>query len=181
MKIKHLILAAAAAVSSALTSTAQTTNSALTTPVTFADSVIAYGTSYNTNYSFDAVKLDLETGYRQANGVGASSFAKLGYYVTPAIQLNAEIGYFGIGSPINAFEAGVGYAVFQKYDLRVTVEIDGGYDDNQRTGFVEPGLEVKKKLTTNTYASIGIYLPYYVGEQFNTSPTFTTGVGATFQ
>ena len=128
---------------------------------------------------FDNVRIDLETGYKQATGTGSASFAKLGYYVTPKIQLNASIGYFGIGSPINSFEGGIGYAVYQNYDLRITVELDGGYDQNQRAGEIEPGIELKKKMSPNTYASLGLYLPYFVGKDFNTSPTFTTGVGFT--
>ena len=147
---------------------------------TFVDSVIAYGTTSNTNFSFDTVKLDIETGYKQATGTGSASFTKFGYYVTPAIELDASIGYFGIGSPINSFEAGVGYALYQHYDVRITASLEGGYDGNARAGVVEPGFEAKKKLTNNTYASIGLYLPYFVGKTFNTNPTFETGVGATF-
>lgn len=176
--MKKLMLTALAAFTIAITSHAQ--GIASTNAPNFVDSAIAYATSYNTNYTFDTVKLDIETGYRQANGTGASSFAKLGYYATPKIQLNAQIGYFGIGSPINSFEAGISFSVFQKYDVRVTAEVNGGYDDNIRAGVIEPGLEAKKKLSPNTYASIGLYLPYYVGKPFNTSPTFTSGVGATF-
>ena len=176
--MKKLFLAAIAAFTIAISAHAQSITA--TNAPSFIDSVIAYTTSSNTNYDFSTVKLDIETGYRQANGTGASSFAKLGYYVTPTIQLNAEIGYFGIGSPINSFEAGIGYALYQHYDIRITAELNGGYDDNVRAGVIEPGIEAKKMLSTHTYASIGLYLPYYVGKSFNTSPTFTTGVGATF-
>jgi len=145
----------------------------------FVTSFTDYATQINTNYNYDNVTFDVETGYKQATGTGSASFAKFGYYATPKIQLNAEIGYFGIGSPINSFEAGIGYAVYQNYDLRVTAEINGGWDANERAGLVDPGLELKKKLSPNTYASLGMYLPYFVGKAFNTSPTFKTGVGCT--
>jgi hypothetical protein len=173
------LLAALAASTLVMAGHAQVAITSTNAP-TFIASAATYLTTQNTNFDFASYKLDLETGYRQANGTGASSFAKLAYYVTPAIQLNAQIGYFGIGSPINSFEGGIGYAIYQKYDVRVTAEINGGYDANVRSGVVEPGFEAKKKMTKNTYASIGLYLPYYVGKAFNTSPTFTTGVGATF-
>lgn len=177
-----IIVKTVAILATLITAFAASGQSQTNTPTTgtFVDSLIAYGTTSNTNFNFDTVKLDIETGYRQAVGTGASSFTKFGYYVTPAIQLDASIGYFGIGSPINSFEAGIGYALYQYYDVRITANLDFGYDDNQRAAVIEPGIEAKKKLTKNTYASIGLYLPYFVGKPFNTSPTLTTGVGATF-
>lgn len=176
MKIKNII---AALLLTGLAFTAKAQTNAPTVP-SFVNSVISYATSIDTNYTFAGVKLDIETGYKQATGVGSASFTKLGYYVTPAIELDASIGYFGIGSSINSFEGGVGYAIYQNYSVRVTANLEGGYDGTKNAGVVEPGFELKKKLTTNTYASVGISLPYFIGKTFNTSPTFTTGVGATF-
>ena len=146
----------------------------------FVQSVQYYFTSFNTNYSFAGEMLDGETGYKQVTGVNAASFATLNYHINDNIELSGSIQYSGVGSPINALEIGVGYALINYYDTRLTVDLYGGYDWYQEAGVVEPKLEVKKKLTTNTFASIGVSLPYYFSHSFNNNPTFWTGVGFTF-
>jgi len=145
----------------------------------FVQSVQAYFTSFNTNYTFIGEKLDLETGYKQVTGVNAASFATLNYHVNDNFELGGTMQYSGVGSPINALEVGGGYG-YNYYDTRVTVDLYGGYDWYQHTGVLEPKLEVKKKLTPNTFASLGMSLPYYIGQPFNNNPTFWTGVGFTW-
>jgi hypothetical protein len=155
------------------------TNAAPTTVPNYFTSVGLYLTTFNTNYTWDALNIDCETGYKQVTGVNSASFANVNYHIGNSVEIPATIQYSGVGSAINGGEIGIGYAV-NHYDTRLTVDLLGGYDNFQNCGVLEPKLEVKKKLTPNTYASIGLSLPIYFEHQFNSNPTFWTGVGFTF-
>lgn len=147
---------------------------------TFFTSVEAYMTSFNTNYTFTNNTFDLETGYKQVTGVNAASFATFDYYIAQNFEASAEIQYSGVGSAINGGELGVGYAIVNHYDTRLSLYLYGGYDDVRAEGFVESKVEIKKKLTKNTFASIGMSLPIFFKGGFNSEPTFWTGVGFSY-
>lgn len=151
----------------------------VTTVPTFFGSVQAYFTSFNTNYLWTGVMFDAETGYKQVTGVNAASFADINYHIGDAFEAVGTIQYSGVGSAINGGEIGIGYAI-NHYDTRLTADLLGGYDLNRACGEIEPKLEVKKKLTTNTYASVGMSLPIFFNGGFNSQPTFWTGLGFSF-
>ena len=159
---------------SALVSQAQTN-----TPATFFTSVQDYFTSFNTNYVWTGVMFDAETGYKQVTGVNAASFATVNYHIGDSVEAVGNIQYSGIGSAINGGEIGIGYAI-NHYDTRLTIDLLGGYDTGRGCGEVEPKLEAKKKLTVNTYASVGMSLPVFFKGGMNTQPTFWTGLGFSF-
>jgi hypothetical protein len=159
-----------------ITSKAQTA----TNVPSFFTSVEAYMTSFNTNYTFTNNIFDLETGYKQVTGANASSFATFDYYITQNFEASAEIQYSGVGSAINGGELGIGYAIVNHFDTRLTLDLYGGYDDIRASAMVEPKVEIKKKLSTNTFASIGISLPIFFSGGFNTDPTFWAGAGFTY-
>lgn len=149
------------------------------TPATFFTSVQDYFTSFNTNYKWSSEMFDAETGYKQVTGVNAASFATINYHIGDTVEAVGNIQYSGIGSAINGGEIGIGYAI-NHYDTRLTFDLLGGYDVNRGSGEVEPKLEAKKKLTVNTYASVGMSLPIFFKGGMNTQPTFWTGLGFSF-
>ncbi|MDE2100810.1 MAG: hypothetical protein KGL39_26425 [Patescibacteria group bacterium] len=168
------ILAAVAAIFSC-SAKAQTN-----TPATFFTSAESYLTSFNTNYTFDGVTLEMSTGYKQVTGINAASFVDAQYNFANGLNIDASIQFSGVGSPINAFQAGIGYNVIKHYDCEVNAVVLAGYDDVKSAGVYEPGLTLKKKLTPNTFAELGISLPIYSTGSFNRNPTFRVGTGFTF-
>lgn len=174
MKIKNILAAMAALIITASAAQAQTN-----TVPGFFGSVQSYFTQFNTNYVWTGIMFDAETGYKQVTGVNAASFASINYHIGDSVEAVGNIQYSGVGSAINSAELGIGYAI-NHYDTRLTADLLGGYDNYQNSGVIEPKLEVKKKLTMNTYASVGISLPIYFSRQFNSNPTFWTGVGFSF-
>lgn len=150
------------------------------TPQTFFTSAQAYLTSFNTNYSFTDITLEVSTGYKQVTGVNAASFLDAQYDFANGLNIGGSLQFSGVGSPINGFEAGLGYNLIRHYDASVNVQLLGGYDNVRKDGVIEPGVTLKKKLSPNTFAEIGASLPVFFSGGFNSQPTFRVGTGFTF-
>jgi hypothetical protein len=168
-------LAAIATIFACVSAHAQTN-----TPATFFTSAQSYLTEFNTNYTFSGVKLEMSTGYKQVTGVNAASFVDGQYNFANGLNIDASIQFSGVGSAINGAEAGIGYNVIQHYDCEVNAVLLGGYDNVRGDGVIEPGVTLKKKLTENTFAEIGMSLPVFFQGGFNSQPTFRVGTGFTF-
>ena len=111
----------------------------------FAVSFEQYMTSFNTNYSFTNVTIEVATGYKQVTGVGAASTLDAQYDFG---NINAGLGlqFSGVGSPINAAEAQFGYAIVNHYDTKVDIDLRAGYDWTRRAGVVEPTRHLHNQL-----------------------------------
>jgi hypothetical protein len=89
---------------------------------------------------------------------------------------------------VNGGEATFGYALIQHYDLRVELVAGVGYDGlaqnlagKQVGSFeAEPGIELDKKLTANTYAKLEASFPIYIVGKFTSVPRFTIAAGFTY-
>jgi hypothetical protein len=160
-----------------LISTAITNAQTLST--NFLQSAEDYFTSFNTNYTWSSITLDAETQVKQSPIGGLSDQVKVAYHLSN-FEFIAAAQFNGANTPLNQMEGGVGYDILNHYDTEVTISVLGGYSQEQDSALIEPGIELKKKLTTNTYASIGASMPYYFRRSFSSTPTFTTGVGFTF-
>jgi hypothetical protein len=183
---KILTLIGVAALLATTTLSAQTNNPANTTFLTTAQD---YLTSINTNYTFTGVKLEVSTGYKQVNGVNAASeiYAQYDFAGGFDVMLNGQ--FSGVGSAVNAAEAGVGYAIISHFDTKVQLDLLAGYDRtkgelvkgaSQGAIVVEPRVALKKKLTANTFAETAISLPLYSSGKVNTQPSIYVGVGFTY-
>ena len=179
--MKKLIALLAIAASLSLAAQAQTTTANPGT--TFVNSVENYFTSFNTNYTFTGVSLELSSGYKQVAGVNAAS-ELYAQYDLGSFDIAGNFQFSGVGSAINAAELGVGYAFISHYDTKVEASLLGGYDATKNNGqgsaVIEPRISLKKKLTTNTYAETAISLPVYFIGKVNTVPSFYIGVGFTY-
>jgi hypothetical protein len=144
----------------------------------FLGSIQSYFTSFNTNYTWTNVVLEVGTGYKQVTGVNAASTLDIQYDLG-RFNLGGALQFSGVGSPINAAEGQVGYTLLQRYDAKLDFDIRGGYDDTVASGVVEPCLFIKKKGTANTYFETGVSLPIYFKQKLNTNPTFFIQTGFT--
>ena len=152
----------------------------------FVNSVEAYFTSFNTNYGFGGVKLELSSGYAQVTGANAASklFAQ---YDINSFDVIGSVQFSGVGSALNGGESGVGYTIISHYDTKVQIDLLAGYDNTKLDGkgksgaiVVEPRIALKKKLTQNTYAETTLSLPIFSVGRFNSNPTIYAGVGFTY-
>jgi hypothetical protein len=147
---------------------------------TFFVSAEQYFTAFNTNYTFEGVTFEASTGYKQQIGVNAASYMTMQYDIG-RVNLGTSFLFSGVGSAVNEVEAQIGYAIVQHYDLEVDVNFLGGYSAWSSSGVIEPEIDLKKKLTPNTFAEIGMSMPQFLNQkEFNSSPTFKFGAGFTF-
>jgi len=77
-------------------------------------------------------------------------------------------------------QASGSYALISRYDTKLEGYIRVGYDWNVKGGVAEPGILIKKKLTANTFADIGISLPVYTVGKLNRNPTLEIATGFTY-
>lgn len=145
----------------------------------FFDTTKSWLTSLNPDNTWTNVTLELGIGYSQVTGDPAASVVDAQYDIGK-FNLGANFQYFGLGSSVNEAEFQAGYAVLEKEDLKVDVDLRVGYDFISNDEAVEPALMLKKKLTTNTYAQVGVSLPFEFKRTFSRNPTFFVETGCTF-
>lgn len=144
----------------------------------FLNQAAVWGTSFNTNYSWSSATIEIEDGYKQTTGSGAADYLRFQYDVG-RWNISAEGQFFGIGSQFNSVEVGGGYAVISKFDFKLEANLLAGYD-RQRRFEVEPEIKVSKMMTINTYATIGLSVPWYSRGSFDGTPQFRGGFGFFF-
>lgn len=145
----------------------------------FINQVAVWGTSFNTNYNWSTVKVQIEDGYKQATGSGASDYLRV-QYDRNAFNAGIEGEFLGVGSQFTAVEAEVGYALVSKYDFKLEANLLAGYDRDRKAFEVEPELKATKMLTGNTYATVGLSLPWFAKGTFDGTPQIRAGAGFTF-
>lgn len=192
MKMKSILLLAAMMGALAFTVHAQTTPPGLPsatptdTPVaaaagmpTFVSSLEGYATTINTNYSWDSNRLEIATGGDFIGGQNWANYIK-GQYDFGRWDAEVNFRNLGIGGAIQSVEGGVGYALMQKFDTKLIGYIDGGYDFNRASGIFEPGAEIRKKGTLNTFFEAGISWPIWFSGPVNKYPDVKVGTGFTW-
>jgi hypothetical protein len=145
----------------------------------FAVSFEQYMTSFNTNYSFTNVTIEVATGYKQVTGIGAASTLD-GQYDIGNFNLGLGLQFSGVGSAINAGVGQIGYAIVNHYDTKVDVDLRAGYDLVRKCGVVEPAIFLEKKMTPNTFTRVGASMPIYTSGPQSTTPTFYVEAGFTY-
>lgn len=153
---------------------------AVTNPIpNFINQVAVWGTSFNTNYNWTNVTLQIEDGYKQATGSGASDYLRVQYDMG-RWNLGVEGEFLGVGSQFNAVEAEAGFALVQKYDFKIEANLLAGYDRTLKSFEVEPEVKAVKMLTVNTYATLGLSMPWMAKGKFDGTPQIRVGAGFTF-
>lgn len=167
----------------AFSAMAQTNTNA---PQNFLSTIQGYFSHFDptlTNTFSDSKRLDLWTGAEQ--NLGNNTAADLGIEFRAytfsetvlSISLESVTKNAGIAGTILGTQAGVGLN-YVYIDTKLTGYVDGGYDFLNERPYAEIGLRVKKALTVNTFAGIGIALPIEKG--FTGRPNIVIFTGFTF-
>ena len=187
--MKKTFLALIAIASLAIGAQAQTTNTSA--PLNFFQQAASWGTEFNTNADYNWTNnstIQFDTGIATTTGVGIADRLYVQYNITPKIGVGIMGQFVGVGSPFGAIEGTFQYALIQKFDFKLGLETDAGYDFNAKdeagtkTGAwtVEPGLFAAKKMTANTYATIKYLIPVETKGKFNPNGVLFVGMGTTF-
>ena len=147
-----------------------------------------YLTTFNPTLTstFDPAKrLDVWTGaeQNQGNTTAADLGIELKVYsfgsaaTLPYLSMESVTKNAGIAGTILGTQAGVGLN-FVYIDTKLTGYADGGYDFLNARPYVEIGVRIKKALTDNTYAGIGLALP--IERDFTGRPNIVVFSGFTF-
>lgn len=154
-------------------------NQAQLTNDTFFASAFNYFTSFNTNYTWTGVQLEMATGMKQVNGVSAANTIDAQYDLGN-FNLGVAAQLYGVGAPFNTVEGQFGYRIISHYDAALDADLRAGYDNLTSAALIEPMLALKKKLTANTFAQIGVSLPWESKGKFVSQPTYYIEAGFTY-
>lgn len=166
-----MVAAAALATGGLPTAATAQTNGTAAPEQTFFNSVAQYFSAFDTNSTtFSADTFDLWAGADTVNNQNLA--ASLGLEILPFRSSSSSSSFLTnlslesvtrnatVAGTILSEQAGIGYNLTH-FDTRLTGYVDAGYRFDTRQGYVTPGLRVKKALTENTYAGVGIELPVY--------------------
>lgn len=160
-------------------------------PLNFLSQAANWGTSFNTDVDHNWTNnstLQYDTGIATTTGVGISDRLYAQYDISPKFGVGIMGQFVGVGSPFGAIFGTVQYALIQKFDFKIGLEVDAGYNFNAKdaTGAkvggieVDPGLFASKKLTANTYATVKYLQPVQSTGKFDPQGVLYIGLGATF-
>lgn len=146
------------------------TNAPPVSPGTFFQSAEGYFTAFNTNYTWSGVKLEVSIGADYQNGMQWGNSLQFQYDLNTSNALDGiDLGYRmrneGMFGSVIANEGGIGYNLISYADTRVEFFVWAGYDNQYNCALVEPEIDLLKKITPNTFAALGLSLPYFVGSR----------------
>lgn len=155
------------------------TNAVPTTPATFFTSVSQYFASFDTNKTTFAKtnECDFWAGADYVSGVNISSSLGLEYQLWKKVSVESVTRNAGIAGTILSQQIGVGLNA-TLYDVKITGYLDGGYDFLHKQPYAALGARVKKALTQNTFAGLG--LEAQVMKHGSSTPTISIFTGFTF-
>ncbi len=179
-KIRSLLILAAVGLALIATSPAPAQTTATNTVPNFLTQVQAWATTVNTNYDWSNAVLQVESGYKQATGVGAASYIGVQYNFANSWNVGVSGQFYGVGSAFNAVEVQGGFALIKNHDFKVEGNLLAGYDNTRSAFVIEPELKVVKMLTINTYTAAGYSMPFFDKGKFDASGQFKVCVGFFF-
>jgi hypothetical protein len=155
------------------------------TPENFAQSAMAFFTSFNTNLPANST-FQLWTGTANVNN--DRMYAEFGLSFHPSFMSPATNQYFGVDAifrndvllgSLAQVQGGLSYHIIH-VDLDLAPQIHFGYDYHNAFAYVAPGLSLSKMLTENTYTRISLELPVNFKGAGQMTPTYGLSVGAKF-
>lgn len=190
MRTKIILATAIAAIGLALGAQAQNiTNVSNGGTVTFTNVPAGEGdflttaaqwlTTENPALSFTNASIFVSTGARWNNNLQWANYLKaekdFGSFLIDGMMNNQ-----GIAGVIRSVEGGGGYIFYNKYDLRMNVSLNGGYDFQQHSIIIDPELWIQKLFARNSGAEIGTgYMAFLKGPK-NQYPGIDVAFFATF-
>jgi len=157
------------------------------TPVQpFINTLANWVSSYNTSLSWSN-GMAIDTGVATTAGSQIADRLELIDNIG-SFEVGAAGDFTGVGSAFDSAEAIVGYALVQKYDFKLALELGAGYDFNRtdqhgkKVGAIaiDPEAAIYKLITVNTYATVKCGFPVETVGKFNAVPTIYVGAGFTF-
>lgn len=147
-----------------------------------------YFTSFNTNYSWQAVKLSFATGTKeQTDGTGIGNTVELDGFIHTNYIVGLSGDFGAEGTAFNTVEGVFKYEYINHYDLIAGPEVYGGYsglvkDAEGRAGaFVaEPGFFVEKLMTDNYFTELDFTKPIETVGKFSGNITIMLKFGFKF-
>lgn len=148
----------------------------------FFDTVTQYFSSMNSNLTTFTLgnHAELSLGFDTVGQDRLAASFLVEVPVWKAFSIEGNVRNATVLGDVVTAQGGIGYSVV-KYDTKLTAFVDGGYRWDTKQSFVAPGVRVKKALTQNTYAGVGIELPFYVnGSNERIVPTYSIFTGFKF-
>jgi len=144
----------------------------LTPPQTFFQSTMNYFSSFNTNLAdtFASDSVDVWAGADTVNNQTMAASFGIEYLPFHATSTNAFASGLSLESvtrnstvagTVVSEQGGIGFGLTH-IDTRLTGYIDFGHRFDTDQSYFAPGLRVKKALTDNTFAGVGLELPIYL-------------------
>lgn len=150
------------------------------TPQNFFQSVQGYFTSFDTNSTtFLTDKIDISLGTATIENAQLAADFLAEFQVKNPLSLEIDIRNTTVAGTVLSYAGGLGYNITH-FDTRITGYIDGGYKTDTKSAYFAPGIRVKKALTANTYAGIGIELPINLSGNRPITPTYVISAGFKF-
>lgn len=153
----------------------------------FFQTTMSYFSSFNTNLTtFRSDFVNVELGTASINNENMTE--ELALTVSPfkfGVDTNTgyasfDLNYIGrnatIAGTLVQQEGGIGLSK-SYYDVKGSVYVDGGYDFTKKQWYPAIGFRVRKALTPNTYAGVGLEEAFRSG---NTAPTLSIFAGFKF-
>jgi hypothetical protein len=173
--IKFCFIGVAALVLATVSLRAQTDTNA-PSPATFFQTAEGYLTSFNPAYSWESNRLEIEVGADYQSGMQWANDIEGQYDVNGGnVIVGARLRNAGIGGVVEMAQAKLGYAIATYEDTRVEASLYAGYDNQYNCAVVEPELDLRKKLTENTFA--GVYISEPILVQKHISGEFVPNIG----
>ena len=168
MKTKLITVLAAAFIACGLSVTQAQTNTnqppVPTSATSFAGSVQAYFTSFNTNLdsTFGLQRGEVAVGADsiQGAGVNLANSIRISYDAYKALSVEAVVRDSGISGILVSAQAGLAYNVIV-HDAKLSLYVDGGSRQDEASDqkdklYAEVGVRIQKALTEHTFAGVGM-------------------------
>ena len=153
------------------------------TPQSFFTTVESYFTAFNTNlFTFSTNHhADLYLGMDTIENTKIAASFNIDADVYKGFSAHAVVRNDTILGHVFSAQGGLAYSIIN-LDTKVSLGVDIGhrFDDNRT--YAAPRIEVKKALTDNTFAGVGMELPIYFsgGGQSVVNPSFSVFTGFKF-
>lgn len=159
---KQILLALLLSVSSSLVAQVVPINLPANVPViptdqtSFINSAIGYFSAFNTNLLWlDRGEVVTGVDSIQNSSVNLANSLRVSYDIWKVVSAEVGIRNSGIAGTIVDYKGGIGLN-FKVVDTKLTLYGDGGYSRVDRRALGEFGIRVSKKLTSHTFAGIGL-------------------------
>jgi hypothetical protein len=148
-----------------------------TSPQSFFTTIGQWFSSQNTNLdTFSSDRFSLWAGMDNLGNQLTTASIGGDFYIYDKLSLEGNFRNATVAGTVVTAQVGFGYS-WISHDIKLTAYLDGGNRFDTRQPFLAPGIRIKKALTPNTFAGLGLELPIYLKHGSDLSPTFSIFTG----